>query len=69
MVSFGTQRWPIEASPPLNGSVRNPDSGLVPIFQTVSEGVFSEVGLPLYGVLEVGSEQILRKLLTKSLRQ
>jgi hypothetical protein len=40
------------------GGLRSPELGLVPIFQTVSEGAFSEVGL--------GSGQTLRRLFATS---
>jgi hypothetical protein len=47
--------WRQEAADPVLfasvGGLRSPELGLIPIFQTVSEGEFCEVELPLYGVL------------------
>jgi hypothetical protein len=48
---FGGKKRPIAVSLAPLERLRNPISGLIPIFQTVSEGEFSEAELPLYGVL------------------
>src|SRR5829696_1310880 len=40
---FDSRKRPIWASSPPLGPLRNPDSAPIPIFQTVSEGEFSEV--------------------------
>jgi len=42
-VRFWGKRLPTESSCPPLGGLRSPDSALISIFQTVSEGVFSEV--------------------------
>jgi hypothetical protein len=39
---LGAEKWPIGAVWTPLGRLRNPISGHIPIFQTVSEGLFSE---------------------------